>query len=203
MAQDFAKKRRPAAKTKRSSASKKPSRRTAQTKSSPAGGWRWYSAGVLTGVFLSFLVYLGTLPQGGDQLALDRGPAGAAVARTAAQPPKPRFDFYKMLPKQTIDVEPEPAAPPGSTKSTPPESTRQYYVLQAGSFRQLDDAERRRAELLFLGLEPTVEETIDDKGRLYRVKIGPFESRSKMSKARSLTAGQNIDTLLLKRSKAG
>jgi cell division protein FtsN len=71
--------------------------------------------------------------------------------------------------------------------------------LQAGSFRQREDADRRRAELLLLGLEPRVEEATGDNGRWYRVYLGPYDSRAKMARARSLTAGQDIDTLLLKR----
>ena len=80
-------------------------------------------------------------------------------------------------------------------------SANTLYLLQAGSFRQLADADRRRAELLLLGLEPNIEETSGDNGRWYRVYVGPFDSRAKVSRARSLTAGQNIDTLLLKRDK--
>jgi cell division protein FtsN len=76
-----------------------------------------------------------------------------------------------------------------------------YYLLQAGSFRQLEDADRRRAELLLLGLEPRIEETSGDNGRWFRVYVGPFESRSKLARARSLAAAQRIDTLLLKRQK--
>ena len=71
--------------------------------------------------------------------------------------------------------------------------------LQAGSFRQREDADRRRAELLLLGLEPKVEETNGDNGQWFRVYVGPFANRSAMAKARSLTAAQNIDTLVLKR----
>ncbi len=48
-------------------------------------------------------------------------------------------------------------------------------------------------------LEPNIEETNGDNGRWYRVYLGPFQSRTKLNKARSLTAAQNIDTLLLKR----
>jgi cell division protein FtsN len=73
-------------------------------------------------------------------------------------------------------------------------------MLQAGSFRQKDDAERRRAELLLLGLEPKIEETSSDNGRWFRVFLGPFESQESMSRARGLTANQDIDTLVLKRS---
>ena len=192
MAQDFAKRKpgkAPARKkqAQRRSGGKQPAR-------APTSGWRWYGAGVLTGGFLSFLLYLGTLSSPGGAL---QEPAGAP--QPAAEPPKPRFDFYTLLPAQTTDVEVEPAAavakPRTSTKSS------EMYVLQAGSFRQREDAERRRAELLLLGLEPQVEETTGDNGRWYRVYLGPFEAHEKMARARGLTANQNIDTLLLKRSK--
>ncbi len=51
-----------------------------------------------------------------------------------------------------------------------------------------------------LGLEPSVEESNSDNGRWFRVYLGPFNSHSQMTRARSLTAAQDIDTLLLKRS---
>ena len=76
----------------------------------------------------------------------------------------------------------------------------EVFLLQAGSFRQREDADRRRAELLLLGLEPRVEETTSDNGRWFRVYLGPFNSHAAMSKARGLTAAQDIDTLLLRRS---
>ena len=55
-----------------------------------------------------------------------------------------------MLPQQTLDgpVELAEAANP------PPGSPQESYLLQAGSFRQREDADRRRAELLLLGLNP-------------------------------------------------
>jgi SPOR domain len=191
MAQDFAKKRA------RSSASGKPASRKRKTQghaaSQPPRVWRWYGAGVLTGVLLCFLMYLGTLPADSD--AEPRLAQGDAPIAEAA--PKPRFDFYTLLPQQTIDVEVDPAE---ISKSRSNPST-QLYLLQAGSFRQGEDADRRRAELLLLGLEPKIEETSGDNGRWFRVYVGPFESRSQLAKARSLTAAQDIDTLLLKRSK--
>jgi cell division protein FtsN len=93
-------------------------------------------------------------------------------------------------------MEPAEMAKPRNTVA----ATTEVYLLQAGSFRQQDDADRRRAELLLLGLEPKVEEASGDNGRWFRVYLGPFESRSRMAKARSLTAAQDIDTLVLKRS---
>ncbi len=61
MARDYAKKGRKAPARKRAA-----SRNSANEARSGGGGWRWYSAGVLTGLFLSFLLYLGTLPPGGN-----------------------------------------------------------------------------------------------------------------------------------------
>jgi cell division septation protein DedD len=196
MAQDFAKrkqtaggKKAPARKqsTRRKPAGKKPT-------AAAAGGWRWYFTGILTGFFLSFLLYLGTLPTPGDTA---QEPQNGSQA--AKEPPRPRFDFYTLLPEQTMDVEVEPA--PELASPTSSNVSTDFYLLQAGSFRQQEDAERRRAELLLLGLEPKVEETSGDNGRWFRVYVGPFDSHSKMARARSLTANQNIDTLLLKRSK--
>jgi len=151
---------------------------------------RWYAGGVASGIFLSVMFYLVTLPPseptGGGLDALSAGSAEQ----------QPRFDFFEMLPQQRIEVEVEPGAAPGNRAAADGAS----YLLQAGSFRQAEDADRRRAELLLLGLQPRVEETGGSNGRWYRVMIGPFDSRSKMAAARSLTAQQNIDTLLLKRN---
>jgi len=191
MARDYAKGKQSAG--KKAPARKKPAARAGKQPVRSGGAWRWYGAGVLTGVFLSFLLYLGTLPTPGDEEMTQQGEAQAVSA-----PPKPRFDFYTLLPEQSIDVDVEPAemAKPRNTVA----ASTEVYLLQAGSFRQQDDADRRRAELLLLGLEPKVEEASGDNGRWFRVYLGPFESRSRMAKARSLTAAQDIDTLVLKRS---
>ena len=165
--------------------------RTAQDARAPSA-WRSYFAGLLSGLFVSFLLYLGALPATTDSA----GPETAPVATVPAEPPKPRFDFYTMLPEQTLDEVVEPA----QVTNPPPGSAQESFVLQAGSFRQRQDAERRRAELLLLGLTPNVEEADSDNGRWYRVYLGPFTSHPEMTRARSLTAAQDIDTLLLKRS---
>lgn len=161
-------------------------------------GLRLYLGGVLTGIFISFIGYLTTLPD----------PTAPASETVETEPPnaapKPRFDFYTMLPEQKLEVEDRETVEPAADVSKPttaaggPES----YLLQAGSFRQREDAERRRAELLLLGLEPKIEDTTSDTGRWFRVYLGPFESHEKMTQARGLTANQNIETLVLKRGGA-
>ena len=155
---------------------------------------RWYAGGVATGVLASFLTYLGTLPGGAPPEA-----AGPAPTANSESPAQPRYEFFEVLPKQTIEVDVDPAEV-AAQRGTGDDAV---YLLQAGSFRHAEDADQRRAELLLLGLEPRVEESNGSNGRWYRVLLGPFPSRSRMAAARSLTAQQRIDTLLMRRGAGG
>jgi cell division septation protein DedD len=196
--QDFAKLKRDTS-SRKAGVEKAQARRNTGNNQPRGNGFRPYLAGVLTGVFLSFLVYLGTLPNPADP-ALDTG-----SSPPAAEIPKPRFDFYTLLPKQTLDEEKKPdAVEPAADVSKPPaaSSAPEPFLLQAGAFRQRDDAERRRAELVLLGLTPKLEEISNANGRWFRVYVGPFDSHESMNKARGLMANQNIDTVLLKRGGA-
>jgi cell division protein FtsN len=188
MAKDYAKTRQPSGQRPRKTSTRKPATRG----NTRTMGWQLYVAGLLSGVFLSFLLYLGSLPPAGDGVML---PMPQAQAPAKSEPPKPRFDFYTLLPERSV----ERTAAPADTATPQSAKPAEFYLLQAGSFKQREDAGRRRAELLLLGLEPNIEETNGDNGRWYRVYLGPFQSRAKLNKARSLTAAQNIDTLLLKR----
>ena len=199
MAQDFAK-RKPATKGgKRAPAKQAQARRHSGEEPRRGNGLRLYFSGVVTGVFLSFIGYLSMMPNAAENANHE---TVATEPPPAPEIPKPRFDFYTLLPEQTIDVEEvsttvDPAPDVSKPPTTP--ATAESYVLQAGSFRQREDAERRRAELLLLGLEPAIEATDSDNGRWFRVYLGPYASHDAMSRARGLMANQNIDTLLLKR----
>ena len=194
MAQDFAK-RKQGKSTRKAPARKTQAQRRSGEVQSRGKGLRLYVAGVLTGVFLSFIGYLGTLPD----------PAVSATETGTPEQPevviqRPRFDFYTNLTQESID-EVQDQVEPAADVRKPPTATElpEPYLLQAGSFRQPDDAERRRAQLLLLGLEPVIEETSSSNGIWFRVYLGPFESRELMVRARGLTTNQNIETLLLKR----
>jgi len=194
MARDFAKGRPAGAKAPAARKKMQPRRGESvrfAADARPGSGVRSYFAGLLSGVFLCFLAYLYTLPAAD---APAPGPETAPAASVPAEPPKPRFDFYTMLPQQTLEDPVEPAG----VASPPAGAIAESYLLQAGSFRQKEDAERRRAELLLLGLQPRVEESSSDTGQWFRVYLGPYNSHSDMTRAKSLMAAQDIDSLLLK-----
>jgi cell division protein FtsN len=182
---DFANKNRGT--SKKQSASASPRRRE---KTPPQPPWTWFLAGLVCGVFLAALIWLAS--QQPDPALVAEGPEGPASQQAR---PGPRFDFYTLLPEQRIEVEVEPEALATAT----PDEPLDQFLLQAGSFKKAEDADRRRAELLLLGLNAAVEEASTDNGRWFRVYIGPFESRSRLARARSVTAQQGIDTLVLKR----
>jgi len=188
MTHDFAKKPR---------ASKK--KTAAPKRQVPA--WAWLFFGIAIGVFISFLAFLAditpdaTTPQPLAQRPADNGVdnAGADQQTTAT-----RFDFYTLLPEREVIVPTEQ----DSVKSEPQEAV--IYILQAGSFRKLVDADRLRAQLILMGYETKVEAVSSKGGDLWhRVQIGPFQSRSALAQARSRLINKGIDTLLLRRKAGG
>lgn len=155
---------------------------------------RWFGSGVLCGVLLSVIGF--QVLQSEDPPATGAGDESAVARGDEATLPAPEIDFFDVLPRQRIEVE----VAEEQMASARQQRIDENFLLQAGSFRDAADADRRRAELLLLGFDPRVEETEGSTGRWFRVLIGPFESRSRMAAARSLTAQQNIDTLLIRRS---
>jgi cell division septation protein DedD len=190
---DFANSKRKAAKAGKTRQANASTLAAARKESAP---WVWFVSGLLCGVFLSALSWLAFQAPDASKLAEEQD-AGSPTPATSD--PGPRFDFYTLLPEQTIRLDTDSTA----AKPTPESRSEDQYLLQAGSFKQPEDADRRRGELLLLGLDAHVEEAEGDNGRWYRVYIGPFQSRSKLAKARSLTAQQGIDTLLLRRPRPG
>ncbi|MFT7286986.1 MAG: cell division protein FtsN [Halieaceae bacterium] len=169
---------------------RKSGRGASRQQATPEGGaLRWYGAGVFSGLFAAFLLYLVSLPA-------EENPAQPAeVARTSVTS-QPVFDFYEVLPEQRITEDIDPAELPRERA----QQAQALYMLQAGSFHQEVDADRHRAKLLLLGLSPEIEESSGSNGRWFRVVLGPFETRSAMARARSLTAQEGIDTLLVRRT---
>ena len=197
MSHDFAKKKDPQkkrSKTQKSSKAKKGQSTGTGTGPASSSSWLWFATGFVFGVFVCALAYLsGVTP---EPQSLEKPAIFSSDTEDKAKSPKPRFDFYTLLPEQKIelpDVEPLEAQ-----KQATPIS---HYLLQAGSFRRLEDADRRRAELILIGLDATISDTSGTTGRWYRVQVGPFETRSKLAKARGALAERGIDTLLLKRDK--
>ena len=168
--------------------------KTPTTSDSPPTLNRAHLQGFTAGCIVGIAVSVGLMRTPSEPQDLVASPT--PVVPYTDEAGSPHFDFYTMLPNQALDLNPEiePADLQARTDS------QAQYLLQAGSFRQRTEADRRRGELALLGLEATVEASENDNGRWYRVYLGPFENRSEMARARALTAQADVDTLLLKRA---
>jgi cell division protein FtsN len=132
-------------------------------------------------------------PPAGDPL----GEAVAAMENTAAPAAKP--------PLPAAPAAPAPAAAPGAQNVKPQPAAAGdddvIYYLQAGAFREMDDAENTRAKLALLGFEANISEKANESGVLHRVRIGPFPQVEAMNKARAKLIDSGIDVAIVKNQK--
>ena len=171
-------------------------------------GWLWMMFGLSLGLSVAFAVYVKDRPpmvpdpkevreSVGVQDVLDDNGEMATGESDAKEPIEQRFTFYDMLPNFEViipeqepdvaaDIEPRTVIEPG------------LYVLQAGSFSEYADADRRRAELALHGIESQIQRvTIDDK-TYHRVRIGPTNDLDKLNVMRSRLRAAQIDVLRIR-----
>ncbi|MDR5873647.1 SPOR domain-containing protein [Vreelandella gomseomensis] len=71
------------------------------------------------------------------------------------------------------------------------------YVLQAASFRELDDAEQLRERLRNLSLLAQISEIQANGSTWHRVQVGPYEDTRELNRAQDLMTTQGIEPLLI------
>ncbi len=130
----------------------------------------------------------------------------AATEKSATPDGKPRFEFYKVLTdKQQATVTPaKPVEKPKQAEKTQlakaqPDSKAvaayEPQILQAGSFSNVNDAEKLKAKLAMLGVEANIQTaTIPDKGVWYRVRLGPYKSADEMNHASNFLKQNGVDS---------
>ena len=114
------------------------------------------------------------------------------------EPPRPKFEFYTLLPETNLNERPVQKQQQQAIDADPGQRI-DYFIVQAGSFRNEADASRRRAELILLGLDPKIDQVTNQAGQWYRVFIGPLSERTEAERIKALTASENIETLILSR----
>jgi len=170
--------------------------------------WIWTLVGLIVGLFVAFLVYLQMRPQpmvASRTIALEK-PAELASReihqpreKPIPAPPKPRFDFYNLLPEMEVIV------PEQEISGTPThEGVKQVekpgtYLLQAGSFRSQQQADQLRAKLALLGLETSLQTvSVNSKQAWHRVRVGPFNNLTELNEARRLLKKNGVDAILIR-----
>lgn len=72
------------------------------------------------------------------------------------------------------------------------------YWVQAGAFSQNVDAESMRARIAFIGLDAQIVYRNERGQRLYRVRIGPFETQEQAEEIKQTLADNSIKGELLR-----
>jgi cell division protein FtsN len=90
--------------------------------------------------------------------------------------PKQHFEFYHELTKDGAAGAAAPSPMPVKQFLAPRSATPQAaYFIQAGSFQNINDAEKLKAKLALSGFEANLQTVnIPDKGVWHRVRLGPY-----------------------------
>ena len=199
---------------------------------------RYQRGGTLLGVFIGLVLGIalaaavGLYVTGGwkayqQQVAGNRttNDSREPLKTAKADPDKPRFDFYKILPggeEAKSAAKPTPpdramadkAAGRPSPDQAPVEKSKagesvasvdagakapERFWLQAGSFATETDAENLKARLAFAGWQASIQQgTIPDKGTRFRVRLGPYDNTDELNRIRTDLARSGFDVAVIK-----
>ncbi len=115
--------------------------------------------------------------------------AGGQPAGPAASAARPARDAAAILAGQG-------GASAPAVKAVPPVVAA--FFVQAGAYARQDDAEAQRGKLALLGLGGKVTEREQAGRTVYRVRLGPFDTREEAEDAQSKLGGAGIEANLVR-----
>jgi len=121
--------------------------------------------------------------------AVDRSPARAAPVSVATAP---------------VEAAPAPAAvgsaaaPRPAPRASAPRAVRHVWVIQVGAYAQESNARNALAQVQALGLDAGAESFDSPKGRLMRVRVGPFTRQAEAEQAALRIKTLNLPVLVIR-----
>jgi cell division protein FtsN len=195
-------------------------------------------AGIIIGLLLGIFLALGvaiwlnrtsnpfvekTKPVESLPAAKSATPPPVGAKADPANPDKPRFEFYQILPgekdganKKAADAPaakespkeaakdaakevPKDSAKDAGKESAPPKSLNEIVYLQAGAFQSETEAENLKAKIAFAGFEATVKPVnVAGKGTLFRVRLGPYKSQDEVNRIKAVLSQNGIGASVVK-----
>ena len=173
----------------------------------PLGSWLSFLSGLACGLLVAFVIYLwrDEVPSLAakktaeiEQVIYEDGPENTEFSDIAIDDtPTPKFDFYNILPEVEVKVpdwqlEDNNDDKPGGLQPG-------NYVLQVGSFKELKDADRAKAQLALNGLQAKIHRVvINGQDVWYRVHIGPFQDEKKIQATRRKLIESKNDFIVIR-----
>lgn len=180
-----------------------------QSKPEPRqGSWLSFVSGLGVGLLVAFGVYLwaGQLPPPamlvddiGSRFRTEQN-FSAASKDTEPELPRPKFDFYKILPEMEVPIPDwEISSSAGAAVSEETGLAMGTYLLQVGSFKRFEDADRAKANLALRGIAATIQRVvINGQDVWFRVHIGPLSDVAKIREMRMRLIQNDMDFILLR-----
>lgn len=160
-------------------------------------GWTGLFIGLVAGLAVGLALYFfdPRAPQPPEGAAREAAEPASARESTGEEPAD-RYDYYQMLPNFEVVVpEREAALPTDAPAALEREGA---YVLQAGSYRKFEEADRVRAQLALQGIESKVQRVSIDSDTWHRVRIGPITDLDELKRVRNRLREAEMDVLTLR-----
>jgi cell division protein FtsN len=178
-------------------------KRTKRRSSLDGGRFRDLGLGLLAGVILTGGLFLykngATKPAESDtpQPHPKERSAPAADVEPPATTEGERYDFYEMLPNFEVVVPEKDREVKRDARAAKIERPG-VYVLQAGSYRNVADAERVSAQLNLQGINAKVQRVAVDNDVWHRVRVGPISDLNELNRVRKQLQAADVDGLVIR-----
>jgi cell division protein FtsN len=204
-------------------ASKRQAKRSGNNGGMPA--WLWALIGLALGLVIAAYFFLGDYWKNRNSDEPTPNPAAEAplvssedpVAQEPIEKPKPKYDFYTLLPEKEVVIpdadlkaQAEAEAKKSATPTSPatpdlvtaaPEAaptTESRFLIQAGAFKNPDEAENLKATIALTGEVARIESAEINGTTVYRVRLGPYSTASSLSSAKQALSSHGIEAQAIK-----
>lgn len=185
------------------------SRTTSRKQKKTLPGYLWLLSGLAIGLFVAFIIYLDKQPETEknfgtavqhelEKIKQQNKKKETEKKNAPVEKKEQKFNFYTILPELEVLI-PEKETRPPETKNTTntttsgkqPSGTKQY-ILQVGSFQNLNDAEKLKANLALLGISADIQHVTVNKQQWHRVRSGPYRNKNQLYKDQNLLNKNDI-----------
>ncbi len=186
--------------------------RATRKKKKSLPGYVWLLSGLAIGLFIAFIVYLDKQPESKKdfgtavqeelkKLKQQSKKKSTTKTETTKTKKEQKFNFYTILPELEVLIPENETRPPersAETKSktvTNKPGKNKQYALQVGSFQNLNDAEKLKANLAFLGFSANIQRVTINKQAWHRVKTGPYKNKQQLYKSQKMLKQNGIHAI--------
>ena len=168
-------------------------------KESTFGSLLTFLSGLSIGLFVAVLVFFygNELANSFDFKRLASKPENKQAQRVTEEEqknsikvPELTFEFYEILSNKEVDIS-ALITKALKSKGTPTEEGN--YILQVGSFRQHNAADKVKAKLALLGFTASIEPGVINGEDVFRVRIGPYTNLTNLKLARERLLANDLD----------